>query len=570
MLLHMLRERGQASVPGYQRRPIAALVSIDGPGPPTFVTNPDPVGKRGALLLVPSLKRSSAARPLLFADGPDYLFGIPDEGSDSKRAVTRRDLHLELAQRCVEETGNSLAQGAVTFLERVRDDAALAATIADAVRANPGDLTLRIDGRLVTDEPDVRRFWAASLGLGAPTGTGSARCVVCGEVAPIPPIWPVAIKGGAIPGGQSSGVQLVSMNSEVYESYGQTRATGAMTCGPCAERIVNGLNRDLAADSESHLRIGNVVYVFWTDTEQDFASIDFLNTADPAEVRELLRSPLTARTSRLKATEGHLFAVALSANASRAVVRDWVEVTIPEARRNLTAYFEAQSICGLYGEDPEPVRLISLAAATVRELRDLRPNPITQLLNAALRRHPLPWDLMAAAVRRAMVEDAPKVSRPQAALIKLTLSLQSEEVAVPAHLDTTVSQPAYRCGRLLAEIDSIQRDALGKLNATVVDRYFGAASTRPATVFGLLLKNSQNHLGKLRDIKPGAANAHDERLAEVMDGLEDFPGTLTLREQGWFCLGFYHQRAAGRRAIQEHMRNSNRPDEAIPEHEEAL
>jgi CRISPR-associated protein Csd1 len=62
-------------------------------------------------------------------------------------------------------------------------------------------------------------------------------------------------------------------------------------------------------------------------------------------------------------------------------------------------------------------------------------------------------------------------------------------------------------------------------------------------VFSRLLKGAQAHLGKLRKEKPGAYVALQTRLEGIMGNLSGFPKVLTLEEQGWFSLGYYHQRA---------------------------
>ena len=117
-------------------------------------------------------------------------------------------------------------------------------------------------------------------------------------------------------------------------------------------------------------------------------------------------------------------------------------------------------------------------------------------------------------------------------------------------LDTTNQDAAYLCGRLLAVLDAIQRRAISA-NATVVDKFYGSASSAPASVFGNLLDNAQNHLAKLRKSPSsrGASIALDARLMEVMEGIEAFPRTLTMPQQAMFALGLYHQRAADRRAV---------------------
>ena len=77
------------------------------------------------------------------------------------------------------------------------------------------------------------------------------------------------------------------------------------------------------------------------------------------------------------------------------------------------------------------------------------------------------------------------------------------------------------------------------LNATIKDRYFGAASATPASVFPRLIRLSQHHLGKLEGGKKVVA---DKRMQEIMGRLESFPSHLGLADQGLFAIGYYHQR----------------------------
>ena len=142
------------------------------------------------------------------------------------------------------------------------------------------------------------------------------------------------------------------------------------------------------------------------------------------------------------------------------------------------------------------------------------------------------------------------VSRERAVLIKMVLGSQSqmrkEEIVQMAYLNDENTDPAYLCGRLLATLDRIQYLALGRTNAGVVDKYYGTASSAPASVFGTLLHGAQNHLHKMQRDKPGAHANLERQLEEIMLPLPSFPRTLTLGEQGLFALGFYHQRAADR------------------------
>jgi CRISPR-associated protein Csd1 len=79
-----------------------------------------------------------------------------------------------------------------------------------------------------------------------------------------------------------------------------------------------------------------------------------------------------------------------------------------------------------------------------------------------------------------------------------------------------------------------------------VDRYYGTASTAPASVFGNLLRTAQSHLGKLRrsDADRGFGVNRQKELGEIMSKLDDFPNTLSAQQQALFGLGYYQQRQA--------------------------
>lgn len=108
-------------------------------------------------------------------------------------------------------------------------------------------------------------------------------------------------------------------------------------------------------------------------------------------------------------------------------------------------------------------------------------------------------------------------------------------------LDTDNPNPAYRLGRLFATLEKIQEEASPGLNATIRDRYYGAASGTPVAVFPTLLRLKNHHLGKL---SPGRAVNMERLLGEILGGLTDFPRHMPMPEQGRFALGYYHQRQA--------------------------
>ena len=244
-----------------------------------------------------------------------------------------------------------------------------------------------------------------------------------------------------------------------------------------------------------------------------------------------------------------MYALALSSNKSRLIVRNWLTVSLAEARENLLRYFERQQMAGRDGSEA-PIKLMALAGATVRDLKDLFPQVVPALLNNAFTGAPLPDWLLQQAIARARAERDNVMTRPRAALIKMVLLSQSysKEEIMPT-LNPDHSHPAYQCGRLLAVLDEVQRNAISP-RATLVDRYYGAASVTPAVVFGALVRNAQNHLSKFRRDKThrGRFVYYDRMITDIMSRIESFPLILPLRDQGLFALGFYQQKNRSRPA----------------------
>lgn len=126
------------------------------------------------------------------------------------------------------------------------------------------------------------------------------------------------------------------------------------------------------------------------------------------------------------------------------------------------------------------------------------------------------------------------------------LGIRTSDEEIPVSLDKQSTQPGYLLGRLFAVLEFAQRCALGgQVNATIRDRYYGAASATPAAIFPVLLRNTQNHMSKLRKERPGQAVVLEKEIREVVAGLpERFPRSLKIEDQGRFAIGYYHQSQA--------------------------
>jgi CRISPR-associated protein Csd1 len=611
MLLQRLNEVGyhmeqeaiaqREEVPsGYTQQAIAWIIQLDTQGNlegviPTSAERP---GKdKGIKLTVPYLRRSGKnIKPQLLADKAEFVLGLPEK--DEKRAQIRHCDFVALIQACAERTGEESVRAVVTFLNRndLRN-------ISASREVSPTELmTFRVENVLPVNLRSVQTFWTrvapylGGRGLGELTaeliqawlmspqkvaeGDLHWECIVCATPCIPARVHPVAIKLPRSVADQQCSV--VTANKNAFYSYGLEQSFIAPTCRPCAERYAKAINR-LVEQKETHITIGPLVYLFWTKEPQGFSFASILSDPQPDEVRALIASVFSGRVSDTDIDPRPFYATALSASGGRVVIRDWLETTVGGAKKNLARWFQLQSIIGEWGDlnaTPFPIQgfpgqegkiwVEGLAESVVprvqgrRDINKVNPNVPKVLLHMALQGGRLPMWLLFHTVQRNQVEQG--VTRNRAALIKMVLLSQRPFSASLVHNDANIGvasfaeehnmvqldpinrDHAYLCGRLLAVLEAVQRAAIPGVNATITDRFFGTASTAPASVFGRLLRGAQAHLSKLRNERRGTYEALERDLEEVQAGLTAFPKILTPEEQGLFSLGYYHQRAANRAA----------------------
>lgn len=410
------------------------------------------------------------------------------------------------------------------------------------------------DVDLVCQRPAVA---AASLPA-ADADARLGRCLVEGVTAPIQRLHS-AIKG--VWGAQSSGANIVSFNARAFESYGKTERQGENA--PVGERAAfaytTALNHLLAKDTRNRVQVGDASTVFWADApsqfDSEFTLADFFGETkdDPdrgVRAVQALHQALVSGQLPVGERDAQFFVLGLAPNAARISVRFWLRAPLSELAPRILQHFADLAVVRRYDSDPATPALFRLLAsvALLGKLDNVPPRLAGEWMRAILEGLPYPATLLNAAVIRCKAEQ--DVTHLRAAVLKAWLNREHrrshpEAPATHQHfkeeLDMQQTDAPYLLGRLFAVLERIQQQAQPGINATIRDRYYGAASTTPVLVFTTLLRLKNAHLKKLSD---GQTSYFERLIGEILLPLADFPRQLTLPQQATFALGYYHQRQA--------------------------
>ena len=431
------------------------------------------------------------------------------------------------------------------------------------------NVVFRLDGELgYLHERPAARVARARLLSGADDAR-SGNCLVTGSYGSLARLHP-SIKG--VNGSQSAGASIVSFNLESFTSYGKAQGDNAPISEQAAFTYTTALNYLLRRDphNRQRLQIGDATVVFWAqarDEVQAEASESLLASFfDPKD--NDLREMETLRRALEHVNEGRplreltplledgtrIFVLGLAPNASRLSVRFWETETLAGFARRLADHFNDLRLEPSPWRTPPAVWRLLLATAPSRDGKakseDVLPQLSGELTRAILAGSRYPRILLNNVIMRLRADG--EVTGTRVALCKGVLAREQRlsnrrnpTEVLPVSLDPSNSDPGYLLGRLFSTLENIQRAALGRLNAPIGDRYYGAASATPASVFPILMRNARHHLSRLRKDKPGLAVNLLKELGAIIDPLgPTFPKSLRMEAQGHFAIGYYHQTQA--------------------------
>ena len=559
-----LHASGEAPPYGYSRERITCALVLSHAGEPVAVS---PLSEAYAqsparrLWEVPRpVRRTSRPSANFLWDKTAYVFGV------KRHPVTRRpcpangehDAFRELHEGLLAGAADEGLQALLRFLRAWDPNDYGALPHAEAMLGSNVIFRLQGERDWLHERPVAKSVWAGHLARVQPP---QGVCLVTGARAPIALVHP-AVKG--VRGTHAAGAALVTCNLDTFESYGKTQGANAPISIQAAFAYSSALNALLAFDSRRRIRIGEMTVVFWAETTGDERSASeaerLLSGAmaePPADaqaagaVAHTLDSiargePLADATPQLPPGT-RLHVLGLAAKVGRLSVRLWHVDTLGALARRIVEHWDDLRIEPAPWRAPPPARRLLYETARQRKADRIPPALGPALLRAILGGSRYPRTLLGAVIARVRAEKA--VTGAQAAICRACLArdhrLGFEREDAPVSLDRDETHPAYRLGRLFAVYERVQRAALGAVNAGIKDRFYGAASATPATVFPLLARKCAHHITSLRrrEKSRGLAHWYEREIDAILDGVGTaFPRSLRLEDQGRFALGYHHQR----------------------------
>ncbi|NLO21583.1 MAG: type I-C CRISPR-associated protein Cas8c/Csd1 [Syntrophomonadaceae bacterium] len=503
-----------------------------------------------------ALKHANSGKDAnLLWDNASFVFGLGDKGNIRLRSM------IEAIDKWIGNTQDKGIMAVRKFLEkglenRTHFDSALNdIEYGETLRAGNVKLSFHVPQTglsLVFYSESVvsalERVVEQNNGPDITLGT----CLVTGvEKVPIELTHPVT-KG--VWGAQTSGACIVSFNKDAFNSYDKAQSLNAPVSKQVASQYSKALNA-LLESSKQCIHIGDASTVFWSEKKSSFES-DFAyffkepekdNPDMGVERVKVLFESVNSGAYFNDDGNDRFYILGLAPNSARISVRFWQVGKISEFAERIRQYFEDFAIVKPLKE-PEyySVWRILVNIATQDKSENIPPNLAGDFMRSILNGTPYPSTLLQACLRRIRSDTENRVKPVRAALIKAYLNRYYRFYPNDSHKEVNmqldINQPStgYQLGRLFATLEKIQEEANPGINATIRERFYGAACSNPVTVFTNLLRLKNHHLAKMES--KGRTIYFERLLGEIMGNLMDFPAHLDLHEQGRFAIGYYHQR----------------------------
>ena len=575
---HRLEKENKVPPIGYSDERVSYCVVLNAEGQPVG----QPVDLRDHSGKKPIVPRHSVPRPEnrtvkivpnFLWDKASYALGAMEdlEGEDlgaRERRAERVEKQYEAFQNrhfALQHESDTGLLACYRFLQWWKPECFDALGWPDEIKGANVVFRLEGDHNFIHDRKAARQFWASQMNQ--EHELGQAICLVTGERSPIARLHP-AIKG--VRDAQSSGANIVSFNLDAFESYGHKQGNNAPVSEDAAAAYTTVLNHFLRTD-ENKVQLGDATTVFWADganaeavaqCEAIFAfAFNDTSDTDDAISEQAIKSILEkmARGRPMEEIRPDLpqgvrfYVLGLAPNAARISIRFWLEDDFATLAEHILWHYRDMRLNPPPRQEQPSVRRCLRETATTKvknPYEHIPPQLAGEMLRAILTGCSYPQTLLSTILMRLRSDKA--ITDLRVALLKAVVCrnrrtaghLTKEDDLVS--LDPQNADPGYLLGRLFACFEYAQTQALGgKVNATICDKYYGAASATPRSVFPILQRNAMNHLSRLRKDRPPTHRYIDNAITQIYGGAapdELFVATLTMERQAFFAIGYYHQK----------------------------
>lgn len=562
---------------GWEYREIAFFLELDTDGSASLVDRRSASCKRGEPLLVPAAEIRSGTdawkKPNLLWDHIGFVLGWQKRKSDGapdptdkpeKVAKQHNAFRGRLQALLLRHPESPGLQAIQRFYQRNAWAELRPIELREALRDGQGlNITFSLRGSI---DPVCQEDWVARECSTVQTSNatemeaGTRYCLVTGRPGAVVRLHPKISHVTAKPS------PLVAANTNeapAYGSYGKAQGFNGPVSIEAASHYSLALNTLLARNSPNKVQIGDTATVIWADRDDSVESdlVALFGDNPDAHIESVRQRLSGAQIGKLGAHDRPLrfFVLGLAPNAARIAVRLWIHDTFDRLGTHILEHFEDLRIIRQSDRDSATPSMYWLlrSIAPQGKAENVPPRLAGEWLRAILESTPYPPALLHAAVIRCRAEQTDdafggNVPYLRAAILKACINREHRRRgALPAsfqfireEIDVNQTDPAYRLGRLFAMLERIQSAAQPGINVTIRDRYYGAASSTPGTVFPTLMRLKNAHLKKLA---PAMETFFEKKVGEICGSLEqpalvDFPRQLDLHAQGLFALGYYHQR----------------------------
>lgn len=562
-----LARKGEVLPQGFSKQKISYAIVLSSDGKPVDVLDVrDTSGKKPSprLLTVPQPpKRTAGINACLFWDKTSYVLGVTAK-EDEKAQKRLLSEHATFKEKMLTVTTDTKDEGLVAlrkFLQKWQPESFAQSPFDNNEDILDTNVIFRLDDgtrQYLHDRPAARELWLAQEKDEGSIG----RCLVTGLKKPIARLHP-SIKG--VKGAQSSGANIISFNNDAFISFDKKQSYNAPVSEKVADQYTKALNYLLRRENNRSLCIGDATIVFWAlaadDDTADQAEIFLrgLLSTDEQEANELKRFLDTVGKGRpLKNfrpdldPSTHTFVLGISPNVARLSIRFWQTGTLDFFVRKIAQHYCDLELEPLPWKTPPSIWRLLIKTAPSRsgkhDSKDVLPHLAGEVMRAILTGGNYPHSLLTSIVMRLRTDG--DISGLRVALCKavimrrMRINYNKGEAIVS--LDEENKNVGYQLGRLFAELENAQDNAIEGANTTISDQYYGSASASPATTFPTLFRKYRHHASKLRKEKnkKGAHIAIEKKVGEIIDKLPaEFPKILNIEDQGRFAIGYYHQRS---------------------------